>query len=61
MTRVLVVDDLEPNRYLLRAILTGAGFEVLDSYTIADLADKRRSLRERLGLKLEELTEFTQH
>ena len=39
----------------------GAFFEVLDSYTIADLADKRRSLRERLGLKLEELTEFTQH
>ena len=38
----------------------GAFFEVLDSYTIADLADKRRNLRERLGLKLEDLTEFTQ-
>ena len=38
----------------------GAFFEVLDSYTIADLADKRRNLRERLGLKLKDLTEFTQ-
>jgi len=27
-----------------------AFFAVLDSYTIADLADKRRSVRERLGL-----------
>jgi Rrf2 family iron-responsive transcriptional regulator len=27
-----------------------AFFAVLDSYTIADLSDKRRSLRERLGL-----------
>ena len=39
----------------------GAFFEVLDSYTIADLASKRKHLRDRLGLKLEELTEFTQH
>ena len=28
----------------------GAFFDVLDGYTIADLAGKRRSLRERLGL-----------
>jgi Rrf2 family transcriptional regulator, iron-responsive regulator len=33
----------------------GAFFGVLESYTIADLANKRRSLRERLGLKTEEL------
>ena len=40
----------------------GGFFEVLDSYTIADLADKRRSLRERLGLKLDgPVEEFTQH
>jgi Rrf2 family iron-responsive transcriptional regulator len=32
-----------------------AFFAVLEGYTIADLADKRRSLRERLGLKLEDL------
>jgi Rrf2 family iron-responsive transcriptional regulator len=38
----------------------GAFFEVLDSYTIADMADKRRHLRQRLGL-LEELGELTQH
>jgi Rrf2 family iron-responsive transcriptional regulator len=30
-----------------------AFFSVLESYTIADLAGKRRSLRERLGLKLD--------
>src|SRR5690606_29798691 len=29
----------------------GAFFNVLDSYTIADLAGKRRTLRERLGLQ----------
>ncbi len=39
----------------------GAFFDVLDSYTIADLASKRKSLRDRLGLKLEELTPSTQH
>ena len=32
-----------------------AFFAVLESYTIADLAGKRRSLRSRLGLGLEEL------
>ena len=32
-----------------------AFFSVLEGYTIADLADKRRALRERLGLKLEDL------
>ena len=33
----------------------GAFFGVLESYTIADLAGKRRALRERLGLSFEEL------
>ncbi len=33
----------------------GAFFGVLESYTIADLASKRRSIRERLGLKTDEL------
>ena len=36
-----------------------AFFEVLDSYTIADLAQKRQTLRLRLGL--EELTTLTAH
>jgi Rrf2 family transcriptional regulator, iron-responsive regulator len=36
-----------------------AFFEVLDGYTIADLAQKRKSLRERLGL--EELTGIAAH
>jgi Rrf2 family iron-responsive transcriptional regulator len=33
----------------------GAFFSVLESYTIADLAGKRRSIRARLGLGIEEL------
>ena len=37
----------------------GAFFDVLDGYTIADLAGKRRSLRERLGL--EELAALAAH
>ena len=32
-----------------------AFFDVLESYTIADLAGKRRVLRQRLGLGLDEL------
>jgi Rrf2 family iron-responsive transcriptional regulator len=38
----------------------GAFFDVLDGYTIADMANKRRNLRQRLGL-LEELGDLTQH
>jgi Rrf2 family iron-responsive transcriptional regulator len=37
----------------------GAFFDVLDGYTIADLAGKRRALRERLGL--EELAALAAH
>jgi Rrf2 family iron-responsive transcriptional regulator len=54
-----LADSCDLNGALREAL--GAFFEVLDSYSIADLADKRKHLRERLGLKLEELTEFTQH
>jgi Rrf2 family iron-responsive transcriptional regulator len=55
-----LVDNCDLNGALREAL--GAFFEVLDSYTIADLASKRRHLRDRLGLKqLEELTEVTQH
>lgn len=38
-----------------------AFFEVLDGYTIADLAHKRVSLRQRLGLGLEELSAAIAH
>jgi Rrf2 family iron-responsive transcriptional regulator len=38
-----------------------AFFEVLESYTIADLAGKRRVLRQRLGLGLEELIPTAAH
>ena len=54
-----LADNCDLNSALREAL--GAFFEVLDSHTIADLADKRRHLRARLGLKLEELTDFTQH
>jgi len=48
-----LVDNCDLNSVLRQAL--GAFFEVLESKTIADMAFKRRSLRERLGLKLEEL------
>ena len=48
-----LVDNCDVNAALREAL--GAFFEVLDSKTIADLAGKRRSLRERLGLKSEDM------
>lgn len=54
-----LADNCDLNAALREAL--GAFFDVLNSYTIADLAGKRQHLRSRLGLKLEELTEFTQH
>lgn len=48
-----LVDACDLNAALRDAL--GAFFNVLDSYTIADLAGKRRTLRERLGLRLEDL------
>jgi Rrf2 family iron-responsive transcriptional regulator len=48
-----LVDNCDLNAALRQAL--GAFFEVLDSKTIADLAGKRRSLRERLGLKLDDI------
>jgi Rrf2 family iron-responsive transcriptional regulator len=50
-----LVDNCDLNGALREAL--GAFFEVLDSYTIADLASKRRHLRDRLGLRLEGLSE----
>lgn len=46
-----LADACDLNAALREAL--GAFFNVLDSYTIADLVEKRVSLRERLGLKLE--------
>ena len=48
-----LVDNCDVNAALREEL--GAFFEVLDSKTIADLAGKRRSLRERLGLKFEDM------
>ena len=48
-----LVDACDLNSALREAL--GAFFSVLESYTIADLSEKRVSLRQRLGLKLEDL------
>ncbi len=54
-----LADNCDLNAALHEAL--GAFFDVLESYSIADLAGKRRSLRERLGLGLEELTPIAAH
>jgi Rrf2 family iron-responsive transcriptional regulator len=48
-----MVDACDINSALSEAL--GAFFGVLDSYTIADLSDKRRSIRQRLGLTIDGL------
>lgn len=52
-----LVDACDLNAALREAL--GAFFNVLESYSIADLVGKRRSLRERLGLQLDELEPAT--
>ncbi len=52
-----LLDNCDLNGALREAL--GAFFDVLDGYTIADLAGKRRMLRQKLGL--EELTAIAQH
>ncbi len=54
-----LADNCDLNAVYREAL--GSFFDVLDSYTIADLAGKRVALRERLGLKLEELVPAAQH
>ena len=48
-----LVDNCDVNSALREAL--GAFFNVLDSYTIAELAAKRRSIRDLLGLRFEEM------
>jgi len=48
-----LVDNCDLSSALREAL--NAFFGVLESYTIADLADKRRSLRQRLGLEFEDM------
>lgn len=48
-----LVSNCDLNAALGEAL--GAFFGVLENHTIAELADKRRSLRQRLGLGLDEL------
>jgi Rrf2 family iron-responsive transcriptional regulator len=52
-----LVDACDLNAALREAL--GAFFNVLESYTIADLVEKRVSLRERLGLRIEALEAAT--
>ena len=55
-----LVGECDLNGALREAL--GAFFTVLQSYTIADLASKRRSLRQRLGLhEVEELQAVAAH
>jgi Rrf2 family iron-responsive transcriptional regulator len=54
-----LADACDLNGALREAL--GAFFDVLESYTIADLADKRLSLRKRLGLGIEDLGALTAH
>jgi PAS domain S-box-containing protein/putative nucleotidyltransferase with HDIG domain len=42
MSTILVVDDLEQNRYLLRTMLTAAGFEVLEAANGAEALELAR-------------------
>jgi Rrf2 family iron-responsive transcriptional regulator len=50
-----LIGECDLNAALREAL--GAFFTVLESYTIADLAQKKRSIRERLGLVLEDIGE----
>ena len=54
-----LADACDLNSALREAL--GAFFDVLESYTIADLAEKRVNLRQRLGLGLEELAAPVAH
>ena len=48
-----LIGECDLNSALREAL--GAFFGVLDSYTVADLSDKRRSIRQRLGLSIDGL------
>ncbi|MGV8831647.1 MAG: iron-responsive transcriptional regulator RirA [Devosia sp.] len=54
-----LIGECDLNGALREAL--GAFFEVLASYTIADLASKKRSIRDRLGLNLPEVVAEVAH
>ncbi len=53
MTKILFVDDLETNRYLLRTVLTAAGYEMLEASNGVEALDLAR--RERPDLILSDI------
>ncbi len=53
MTKILYVDDLEQNRYLLRTILTAAGYELLEASNGVEALELAR--RERPDLILSDI------
>jgi len=53
MTKILFVDDLEQNRYLLRTILTASGYEMLEASNGVEALDLAR--RERPDLILSDI------
>ena len=54
-----LIDNCDLNSALREAL--GAFFDVLESYTIADLANKRMSLRARLGLGFDDPAALVAH
>ncbi|MCS6762290.1 MAG: iron-responsive transcriptional regulator RirA [Candidatus Devosia symbiotica] len=54
-----LIGECDLNGALLEAL--GAFFEVLAGYTIADLASKKRSIRDRLGLTALDIVSETAH
>ncbi len=53
MTKILFVDDLETNRYLLRTVLTASGYEMLEASNGVEALDLAR--RERPDLILSDI------
>ncbi len=45
MARILIVDDIHANRYLLESILKGYGFEVVATKNGAEALDAGRKTR----------------